>query len=617
MITARTAVVTLSLALSFCAAQQPHAPNTSARRSYDQAMIYLNQGKWQQAGTRFKQALDSDLLYCEAHEKYQDVEYYYFERRDKAFAEYADLVKRYPQNPLFHYLIARVSSQRQRDSLRIFKSPIALDSSFVLEYKRLLPILFYQGKLDEADALVEAGLRYSPNNIDLLLLRGQLYTKQGKADESSDVLRKIVQLYPNSETTLFAYIELASRATTDTEKMQLLEDAVRVDTSAIRGDAFSNLFELYAKTDPARAVKFARKALMTEQSYRDHRLSSMMYGSLYRLYIKSDTAKAIELAKEVSMLTIRDPRMYLTFGNLLLTLKREVALAIKLLEKGLRYHTPENIYGISSFGAMSQTAIRQNHKQSDAYFRLSLGSAYYQNMEYLRALSVLRSGLGKYDQADPDLYDKIGMTYEKLAKPREAMTAYLSSLSFRENTKVRSSLETLASRETNLKIAIPPKRVTDIDTAIARAQIPRAKKAPDFRLQNLQGVPLSLSSFRGKVLLLDFWATWCGPCVAELPKLQELFQKYEQNPSVRVVAISTDINDEDVKKFIDKHGYTFPVLMDKGAAALYGVQGIPALFVIDQTGSIRYRHEGYDPNVEFVSMLSKEIELILSTTNTR
>jgi len=382
-------------------------------------------------------------------------------------------------------------------------------------------------------------------------------------------------------------------------------------------DDYSTLFELYAKTDPVKAIQFARKALLTKQSYLDRRLASDMYESLYWLYIKSDTGKAIELAKEVSGLTIRDPRIYLTFGNKMLSLKKDLDLTIALLKKALEYHTPENIYGTSCFGLMSRTAIRRNYEQNDGYFRLSLGSAYYENAEYPKALSILQSGLGKYDQVDADLYYKIGMTYEKLARPREAIGAYVQSLSLRENAIVRSSLETLGSRETGLKIAIPAKRETDIDSAIAQAQIPRAKKAPAFQLKNLDGGAVSLSSFHGKVLLLDFWATWCGPCVAELPKLQELFKKYEQNPSVRVVAISTDINDKDVKKFIDKHGYSFPVLMDKGAADDYGVEGIPALFVVDQAGSIRYKHEGYNPNVDLVSMLSKEIELIFSTTTKR
>ena len=90
--TARIVVVALSLSLSFCAAQQASEPYASARMSYDQAIELLNQGKWEQAATLLKRALDSDILFCEAHEKYQDVEYYYFERKDKVFTEYANLL---------------------------------------------------------------------------------------------------------------------------------------------------------------------------------------------------------------------------------------------------------------------------------------------------------------------------------------------------------------------------------------------------------------------------------------------------------------------------------------------------------------------------------------------
>jgi peroxiredoxin/Tfp pilus assembly protein PilF len=615
MNTQRIAVLILCSLLFLCAAGQDRVQKGSARECYDRGIDYLNHGNWEEAGAQFKQALVEDPLYREAHELYQNVEYYYFEKTQSVFSEYAKLLQSHPREPLYHYLIARIATQQQRDSLGIFKSPIALDSAFVPEYNRMLPILFYQGKTDEARALIEAGLRHSPNNVDLLFAESQLYMKQAKAKESSDVLRTMLRLHPNSETTLYACIGLAIIAETDAEKMELLEHAVRLDTSGIRSDAYWNLFQLYAKSDPEKAIKFARKALLMKQSYRDRQLPSAMYDCLYGLFVKTDTTKAIELAKEVSSLTNRDPRMYLTFGNSMLSLKKELKLTVQLLEKALEYHVPENVYGISCFGSMTRTGIHRHWEKSEGAFRLSLGSAYFANAEYPKALGILQSGLGRNDQVDPNLYYKIGMTYEKLAKPQEAMASYIRSLSFREDAKVRSSLEALASRETNLKIAIPARQVTDVDSAIAQAQISRTKKAPAFQLKNLDGVTVSSSSFQGKVLVLDFWATWCGPCVAELPKLQDLFKKYERNPGVRVVAINTEVNDKEVKKFIEKRGFTFPVLMDKGTTAVYGVQGIPALFVVDRTGLIRYKHEGYDPNVDFVSMLSKEIEIILSMTN--
>ena len=135
--------------------------------------------------------------------------------------------------------------------------------------------------------------------------------------------------------------------------------------------------------------------------------------------------------------------------------------------------------------------------------------------------------------------------------------------------------------------------------------------APDFTLFDLKGNPISLKDYRSKVVVLDFWATWCGPCKEELPHFQELMNSYQNNSSVVFLTISEDKNKDVVEKFIVENNYTFPVLMDKEVGVQYDVKGIPATFVIDKNGYIQYKHSGYLVNVDFKQMLSLEIQTIL------
>jgi peroxiredoxin len=115
-----------------------------------------------------------------------------------------------------------------------------------------------------------------------------------------------------------------------------------------------------------------------------------------------------------------------------------------------------------------------------------------------------------------------------------------------------------------------------------------ANTAPDFTLPNLEGTNVSLSSYKGKVVILNFWGTWCEPCKAEMPSLNKLYLEHRGNGLV-VVAISMDKSEKDVKSFISQKGYSFPVLLDKNKEVYfdkYGLFGLPISVIIDRNGMI-------------------------------
>lgn len=145
------------------------------------------------------------------------------------------------------------------------------------------------------------------------------------------------------------------------------------------------------------------------------------------------------------------------------------------------------------------------------------------------------------------------------------------------------------------------------------------KPAPTFELLDMKGEKVSLESLRGKVLVLDFWATWCQPCIRSFPGMQAAQALYENDEDVQFLFINTWERDknykENVAAFIEKNKYPFEVLFDdqKDAetgevlAAKYGVQGIPAKFIIDKDGNIRYFLTGSTPNVDYIKLEMREL----------
>ena len=133
-------------------------------------------------------------------------------------------------------------------------------------------------------------------------------------------------------------------------------------------------------------------------------------------------------------------------------------------------------------------------------------------------------------------------------------------------------------------------------TAVLATAAPLAPTAPapDFTLRTLDGQKLRLGEQRGRVVLVNFWATWCGPCRQEMPHLNKLYEKYRSSGFV-LLGVNVD---DDARKAGDvaaKLGVTFPVLLDtdKAVSKLYDLSTMPSTVIIDRDGKVRYLHRGY------------------------
>ena len=116
------------------------------------------------------------------------------------------------------------------------------------------------------------------------------------------------------------------------------------------------------------------------------------------------------------------------------------------------------------------------------------------------------------------------------------------------------------------------------------------EELPDFTVYTLEGEPVKLSDFRGKPVVLNFWASWCGPCKSEMPEFEEAWKQYGDEIHFVLVNL-TDGSQETVESasaYIDGQGYTFPIYFDTSysAAMAYGVNGVPVTYFIDEAGNL-------------------------------
>lgn len=119
-------------------------------------------------------------------------------------------------------------------------------------------------------------------------------------------------------------------------------------------------------------------------------------------------------------------------------------------------------------------------------------------------------------------------------------------------------------------------------------------KMPEIGLTDISGKPVSLASLAGKVVIVDFWATWCAPCREELPQLEKFHQKYRAK-GLAIVGVSVDKEAEGIKGFLDKLKITFPVVHDAGhqVSGKYSPPRMPSSYIVDRKGIVRYVHGGY------------------------
>ncbi len=135
-------------------------------------------------------------------------------------------------------------------------------------------------------------------------------------------------------------------------------------------------------------------------------------------------------------------------------------------------------------------------------------------------------------------------------------------------------------------------------TGLASSSL-EGRAAPDFVLKSSSGENLRLSEHRGEVVMINFWATWCGPCRQEMPLLDDLYNRYER-VGFSLLGVNIDDDSRRAMQMIEELGVNFPVLFDerKEVSKLYEVEAMPVTVLVDREGNVRHVHHGYKPGYE-------------------
>jgi peroxiredoxin len=160
----------------------------------------------------------------------------------------------------------------------------------------------------------------------------------------------------------------------------------------------------------------------------------------------------------------------------------------------------------------------------------------------------------------------------------------------------------------NMILPAPPQRRVRLLLSIAAllacaaasaTTVQVSSPAPDFTLRSVNGPNLRLNEQRGRVVMVNFWATWCGPCRQEMPHLNKLHDKYRDAGFV-LLGVNIDDNVRAATDLAAKLGLRFPVLLDtdKSVSRLYDLGSMPATVLIDREGRVRYLHRGYREGYE-------------------
>jgi thioredoxin-like negative regulator of GroEL len=276
--------------------------------------------------------------------------------------------------------------------------------------------------------------------------------------------------------------------------------------------------------------------------------------------------------------------------------------------------------------ALLKDAIKKNPNCGECYLELAEENLKLRNLD--EALSLLDKAIKQADNTSSRatahrykgllLYSGDKKALQKAeAEFREALALDPTQVEARFNlgvTLLRQGSDEAGLSEIRKYLDTPGPKY-DLQFAKRILENPRLARetlAPDFNVTTVDGSTLRLSQCSGKIVVIDFWATWCPPCRASVPEIKELVKKYPPEKLV-VLSSSADSNEKDWREFIAKKQMTWPQFLDKDGhlAEAFGVHAFPTYIVIDRDGFIRKRLVGMNPQQSIAHQLKEELKSIL------
>jgi len=272
-------------------------------------------------------------------------------------------------------------------------------------------------------------------------------------------------------------------------------------------------------------------------------------------------------------------------------------IALSAAEKAVALMRNPNLELITE--DLSEAAFQQRMKWKLSSYLDTYSWALLQNEKIIEAEKALEEA-ETLDEENTEVLIHLAKIKMRLQKPDQAYNLLIKAIVYGGGDEAQNLAQEAYSAfnpnpkdfEKSLQKAVDDLKAVQLSEMVSRQL---DMKAPDFKLTDLNGDTVTLADYRGKIVFLDFWATWCPPCRQELPVFQAAFERYKDE-GIAFIAVSTDKEKDKAAPFIKENGYTFTVLFDDGAKKAYDVAGIPTLFIIDTAGVIRYKHIGFRPD---------------------
>ncbi len=554
-----------------------YASSLLMQKKYDEIHTWLDKNSSKIKDQSRLMAVKAEAQYRQATDGKTDEA-----KRKQSFESFAKAKKLKPNSVNANYIYGLHLNYDKRfaDALPLLKKAVALSPKVAhirQQYWRAIlngqPAKTEQQRNNEVIADINNLLRVRPNSVNVLDTISSFYERELEMPDKKKAMDAVIlKRFPQTAQAERILINQIRRFDTrgkdgkdDESKRRQLVQRLRNFINRPKhfekrylGESFSNLFyhlEDNQDVTDAEIVKIAEETIKYPQLSVDGTYSMIVFGLTDRKLFRR-AEKFVNIGFEKVKEEIEGQRAFIKD-------EKELETNLNSMNATL-YNARGWLYFKENRLSEAEKEIAQAIKLNSqvAYFYNNLGQVYEAKNDFEKAEDAYINAYSTfYGKQNPNV-DALKTLYQKRNGKLEGFEAYFERVKVieRERRKER----------------------------ILFAKIEEPKSAVPFNLKNLEAKPFSFADLKGKIVVVNIWGTWCGPCVIEMPEFQELHKKYLSDKDVAILTINNDANLETIKKFMTDKKYDFAVLRDENYLQTVSINAFPTTWFINREGKISY-----------------------------